>query len=571
MNSTLTQYSHPPSSYVPDTLITSIFEYLPLSDYPNVSLTNKRFHQLTKESYTMWSKHSFSKFIDWSLEDQCKSESLVSPLRAKKCLYTEIIEPNQTIQAHFQIKSEWDKFFCSYLTMEQKETLLEEIFEVLRNPPAPFPRLKRDTMTFQTNSFFQNFLTEVYFRLNKKCLVKDQRHILLGQIVRQMCENPEESSLNEEEETEESEDPSKNLALISKHPNNAAKLYKLIYLMAQNHCQMVRGFLSSIEEPLVFLEQYTRLWKNFVLVTIDLDEVFTSLSDYINDLYNQENGCSSELDKFAIWRLLRKVWTNEVFSKVSSCLVEIINSLIFNLHQKKDKESKNDKREETIEVVQEVYHSIGDLSYDEYSIFFWECQPAPLNSPKGIIDSQILISINNNYHQIGLLKEKNEGLLTSIFKEDRKLIKVLFGKELSYNVTELQTVFLQNSLESVFNSALESVDNTQSAPETIENVYRPVGLNIYKVIDHLDLHKEELNQVYQRRDLQRKLGEAILKKCPLFGSYLDTLIKHQGKLKKQNKKFVEKKMGLFQRGFNNNDDENQNAFQFPRSFEIHAF
>jgi hypothetical protein len=521
------------------------------------------------------------------------------------------------------IQREWNLFSETLLPVNQEESLIKELIYVLRNPLPPFPCLKRDTQCFKTNSMFQNFLTEVYFELNKKCYLKDKRSMMIEKIVDNLSKNCSENNaedlanirwslFNTEIETElgsghqniqessilkkrtgnktkkskqfkikkyrqkrrihqndfktseESTESAVNRQLEEIHDrtNDASKLFELIYLLAQNHCQMVRSYMASIQDAKTLLSEYTQLWETYVMVIINFDEIFSSLSDYASQVYS--NKFDKNSGKFPIWKLMTKAWTSEVFLPLSACLAKVLCSISFDLRNKKHSQStrmsscgrvdgKFEKEDQKVMcLVQEVYNAISDLSYDETTIFFSDCASTNPQTPKYLLDSQILNNLMQLYKRNELLENNDSNTLKSVFEDDVKLAKELFGRELKYQVLDLQSHFLKNELLEIY-SEIEVSDEKENLKS------RGRMMNFKKIYSAFEISQEQ--QIEKIKSHQAEISEEILKECPLFEDFVDVIIHLKEALQVENYKSKQRAMCLLQKGFYLAQEERCPPFQ----------
>jgi len=613
---------------LPNELFTHILGYLPLSDLPNISRSSKNLYILTKNSYITWARLILAKILDPFSDDQTSEFSLITT-KQQSGLFFDNLKPHQIFQNRAQIHNELNKFIGNYLSFEEKEILIEELFNVLQSPPPPKPCLKRDCQYFKTNTMFQNFLTEVHFQLNKRNYLKDMKCPLVESLVDEiqiqiepsdsnlqelankawaLCNNtdltnnsfqkqikqlntsfesdgqsdqgsktssrgsfkkgkattrqsrgrrtrqvkrrlnnkPKTSSSTENfSEGEESSDIGGILLAIQDlqgKQDDAAKLLDLIYMMAQNYCHIVRSYMAGIQEPMMFLNEYNRLWENYVMITINFDETFGSLSDYASEAYNHKFGYNNN-ENFSVWKLMIKAWTNEVFSKVSDCLAQVLSSASHDLRNSNKKSSEdNYEAQETMKLIQEVYFSIGDLSYNESTVFFSDCATINPETPKAIFDQKILGNVKALYKQDELLARNDSMGLKAIFEEDVKLIKKLFGKELKFHILDLQADLLKEELEEVFESGVVQA-------EYVNVSFNSRGMNFNKIFENIQVSEEEQKKIQNDRQYQKKMAQALLGECALFEDFIDLMTRVKEEIRVENIEASQKAMSLFEKGF----------------------
>ena len=627
------------ANYLPNELLAHILEYLPLSDYPNISSSNKNLYTLTRDSYVPWSRTLMIKILDPFAEDQSSNLSLILPRNFKQGLFQDMLKPQQIFQNRAQIYNELNKFVGNYLSSDQKEILVEELFNVLQNPPPPKPCLKRDYQCFQTNTMFQNFLTEVHFQLNKRNYLRDMKCSLVESLLDeiQIQFEPSDSNLqgltnvalsllntktqnspfhkqmkqlnasfesngsqsdqgskgsakgkvsptrrgrkasrqstkrrltkSKDEESEE-----EMIQALQGKPDDAAKLLELIYIMAQNYCQMVRSYMAGIQEPMVFLNEYLKLWENYVMITINLDETFGCLSEYVSEAYNHIFGYNNnDSGSFSVWKLMIKAWTTEVFAKVSDCLASILSSASYDLRGQKKSSANNEfdfEREEVIKLIQEVYYAIGDLSYNESTVFFSDCATVNSDTPKAVLDVKILGTIKALYKEDELLEKNDVAELKAVFEEDAKLIKKLFGKELKYHVLDLQACLLKEGLEGLFEAGVDQIEYINYSFNARSNTRK---MDFNKIFSHIKVSGEQKQKVENDKQYQSRMIQAILGECALFEDFVDLMSKIKEEIRVENIEASQKAMKLFERGFSLTKDQKPMCSQVTQESSFFTF
>jgi len=639
MNTLITKKS---ADLLPNELFTHILGYLPLSDLPNISRSSKNLYILTKNSYMTWARLILAKILDPFSDDQTSELSLITT-KQQPGLFIDNLKPHQIFQNRAQIHNELNKFIGNYLSFEEKEILIEELFNVLQSPPPPKPCLKRDCQYFKTNTMFQNFLTEVHFQLNKRNYLKDMKCPLVESLVDEiqiqiepsdsnlqelaskawaLCNNTDlilnnsfqkqikqldasfesdgqsdqgsktsstrsslkgranrqskgrktrqvkrrlnksktsSSSENFSEGEESSEIGGILLAIqgLQGKQDDASKLLELIYMMAQNYCHLVRSYMAGIQEPMMFLNEYNRLWENYVMITINFDETFGSLSDYAAEAYNHKFGYNNN-ENFSVWKLMIKAWTNEVFTKVSDCLAQILSSASHDLRNSNKKSSEDNY--EAMKLIQEVYYSIGDLSYNESTVFFSDCATINPETPKAIFDQKILGNIKALYKQDELLVKNDSMGLKAIFEEDVKLIKKLFGEELKFHVLDLQAGLLKEELEGLFESGVDQA-------EFINVSFNTRGMNFGKIFENIQVPEEEQKKIQNDRQYQTRMVQAILGECAFFEDFIDLMTRVKEEIRVENIEASQKAMSLYEKGFYLTKDQKPKCSVAATQFE----
>jgi len=487
---------------LPYSLKALIIEFLPHLDYPKIQLISKEFYFILSTDCELWGKSIFFQLLsspsspyDSFEEDLLNKKPTIHEARIN---LNAITNAKDLIVEYYNIKKTSQSLFSCIIGEPQAHELTEELFECLRNPNYPLPILKRDVHYFPTNTTFQNFLTEIYFGLQNKSFPVNQAQTIIRSII---------------EELSASQDSFKDLkelvslrwylfdSLKSKQDKNLTlELYQTIYNIIKNHCEMIQALLDKIKDHEGFLSEYIRLWKSFVLIIIEINRMFCPFSTFFNEISNKTIQGLSNLPEFSIWRIMVKIWLNEVFYPLidklhnafrSTFIKTVTEDFSFNLFEPllliNPEENNNQSeaikyqilkevygdfiasdtqgdREERLELIKEMYLAICDLSYNEFSIFYWQCSSVDPETPKGILDSIIVQDTLQLYECCKKFLFKNSPQTIKLLKSSVEVSKGLFGKEVAYKVEEGQAAVLKDYLAEVFNNIIEHLDDKKILP-----------------------------------------------------------------------------------------------------------
>jgi hypothetical protein len=275
------------------------------------------------------------------------------------------------------------------------------------------------------------------------------------------------------------------------------------------------------------------------------------VSEAYNHIFGYNNNDSGN---FSVWKLMIKAWTNEVFVKISDCLASILSSASYDLRgQKKSSTNEFDfEREEAIKLIQEVYYAIGDLSYNESTVFFSDCATINPDTPKAVFDVKILGNIKALYKEDELLEKNDSVELKAVFEEDAKLIKKLFGKELKYHVLDLQACLLKEELEGLFEAGVDQIEYINYSFSAKSNTRK---MDFNKIFSHIKVSEEQKQKVENDKQYQSRMIQAILGECALFEDYVDLIGKIKEEIRVENIEASQKAMTLFERGFSLTKDQ----------------
>jgi len=277
------------------------------------------------------------------------------------------------------------------------------------NPSLPAPNLKRDIHFFPTETEFQNFLTEKFFNIKSNnlfdCEVKVTEKVCKFICNASSTENAilplarwyQKEAFNAIESAEKSIEVSALETLLS-HLNN----------MFNNYCQFVLYYLNSLNDDKVILKQYYKCWEDFVIALIDTDRILAPVAQIVNDTYQEAHPDHPQFPSFSIWRMMAKAWYSIVYKnmaeKLGQAVKETIETLMKNAINKtqissyskymvkknevlevevtEDDQEFEEEQAKSLKLIKKFRRSIEDLSFNEYTVFYNDCDLPNQESPK---------------------------------------------------------------------------------------------------------------------------------------------------------------------------------------------
>jgi hypothetical protein len=102
-----------------------------------------------------------------------------------------------------------------------------------------------------------------------------------------------------------------------KDTNNILGVYQLLNKSLKAHCRILSRYLKSIRNPANLLQEYCNKWEKFVSSILEMELEFKYLKIAISTLYERFYSDPFKNPQFAIWRLMAKIWIDEVYNELS--------------------------------------------------------------------------------------------------------------------------------------------------------------------------------------------------------------------------------------------------------------
>lgn len=546
---------------IPKDLKTLILEFLPFTEYPKLRLVCQDFCVILDTTPRLWAKQIFSQYLDPRGEklDMFELELYEErpPIAEDGLDFDRMKDAPELLKSHFAIKEKCKQFLEIFLQPGDCKQLVSHVFSSFTSPNYPVPTLKKDIHFFPTNTLFQNFLTETYFGLLNKPCPNDGRQAMVSDIMKFIEKSLVDNQL-----------PTGRLVSLrwylfdsfTKEGRSDADLlsglYEIIYKMAKNYCEMVFACLKVVKRSEDLLSEYIRLWNGYVITTIEVNRIFLPFSNFLNKIYKSNCQGFPNFPEFSIWRIMVKVWLNEVYGPISPKVHQAFRVALMSLRTQESsfdffepspslEEGENQSyqiltdfygakrlepeaetdRDEKFRLLREVYQGLCDLSYDEFTIFYWNCAPVKHDTPKGVLDSMIIQDTCQLYEcckrfLFGYSKEISEFL-----KTDVELMESLFEKELSSKSQEGQVLAIKDFLTEFFNSMTKKTEFEEfyckCFDEDIEEKSSGVNFGaISKLLDPQNIMKEKIGT---DKKFRLALSQVLGKKSSQFNFFLNLL------------------------------------------------
>lgn len=387
------------------------------------------------------------------------------------------------------------------------------------------------------------------------------------------------------------------------------ELYYIIYAFVENFCAMICDYLTALKNPYLLLTEYSRLWNKFVLITIEFCQIFMPFANLFSKLYEDKCRHLPNFPEFSMWRLMLKIWIEEVHTpfgyyinesfryvlkkvRNEEKLVEYNQKNMKNSSQGENKvpteteevpeEEFPDKADPTfkdkynldkqklVQILKGYYDAIEDLSHNEYSIFYWDCDNDAKGAIKAALDTLIMQDTQSYYQECKKVVTYNKAYFKKLLKRDYELVGGIFGKLFNLDIKKYQTAILKDLLYKEFKAAIMEVEN-QTPNNKAENEEKKKALTAVNFEQAMRLLKSE-NHEYFTPEKREQIAKILAKDDNSFNSYLYHLMQEEEAIKNEEKEIEDMKHFRYIRGFTLTDIRFKSFFELGRvpSFqEVH--
>jgi len=526
-------------------LWTYIFEFLEQKDCFGVEIVCKRFCQILRENDKFWSRECLNKYISFDLElysEIYQSEDYKTNLKnglswaAKK-------QWRSLLREGVQLEKQFFSLIKQISTKEETEAFMRDFFQTLKEPNLPLASLKRETFVKSTQTAFQNKLSEVLyedclFQAKKLNFIESSKAVIdkLGEseigLLNEMALDEKSSFMKARwyinqkndkllDEAISNEKQKNDMALESYNHNNSQGISNVStedsliansnhsYLLSMydclrdtliHFCHLVSEYLSCLDNFYDLLAEYTTRWKVYVCSMLEIEKTFSTFADLFNKAYGAVFEGYPGFPKFSIWRLMTKIWINQVYEnqKVKSSLNAAFQQVLLNHRDKNVKQiicndqifEFSDIQDPTIpkclyinfhldqevnlqgncthhayfdgnfqgekELLSEYIQAILDLSLNEVSIHFFDCTELPVNCFYQELEELFLSNTQNYYECHQPLFKKCPEYFCAFVKADCSLFAESFVERTKHKFMSLQ---VNHGLQFMRNLIRDQIEN----------------------------------------------------------------------------------------------------------------
>ena len=476
---------------LPEDLQLLIIEYLPPSDYSSLQLVNQELYQLFQRKPSLWAKQLFSCII----QSPNKSLNLFKfEIGEKKMYIPKQIEFNQFIEA----KELWkcgainkNRFLKFLIDLSQDSssamTFVDRIIKILVDPSLPEPVLKKDIYFFPTQSKFQNFLTELFYEI-VPALKNDSDQMYLSSLCKKIKDLNQKSDALIYLRWYNSSENQLNNDVLSNFLIDFSELIK-------SHCNAIQGYISHIEDEKIQMKEYNRCWKEYTYSVIEIDNLLKPLSTLVNDIYSEQYPNHPQFPQFSFWRLMVKLWYQQVYSRLAdklkasykklflSALIEKLNqsdllpAKLYEINMELenfDNSSRFDEEdqyliEKDIKIVRKHLIALEDLSLNEFTVFYHDCELNDEESPK----SQIVKFIAEELKEFAIA-------LYKVVSDDNNNFKIAFNNIQDTFSALLDERSIYEIMVSIYNSFQETINKSGKIKSQMNDAINKLGYNLKK-------------------------------------------------------------------------------------------
>lgn len=405
-------------------------------------------------------------------------------------------------------------------------------------------------------------------------------------------------------------------------PENTARvvscleeLYYIIYAFVENYCAMICDYLTALKNPYLLLTEYSRLWNKYVLITLEFTQTFTSYVALFGKHYEQKCPNLPNFPEFSMWRLMIKVWAEEVHAVFGYYLNESFRYVLKkvrneeNLIEYNQKNSKNsaeaqskapvettdeaeeefpDKTDSTFKdkfnldkqklthILKGYYNSMDDISFNEFSIFYWDCDNDAKGAHKVALDNLIMQDTQSYYEECKKCVTYNKAYFKKLLKRDYELVGGIFGKLFNLEIKKYQTAILKDLLYNEFRAAIIEVEKgiaeDAKAGNDDKNKKSTCIVNFDQAVKILKESGHQQENVYFTPEKREKIAKVLARDGHSFNSYLYHLMEEEENIKNQDQEIEDMKHFRYLRGFSLTDQRFKSFFELgrvPSFVEVH--
>ena len=391
-------------------------------------------------------------------------------------------------------------------------------------------------------------------------------------------------------------------AALFKESSWAERFYWMMQDLTENYCKMVLAYLKIIHNPYLLLIEYTRLWNKFVLLVIDFTQTFFPFANIFNKFYEQECRELPNFPEFSTWRLMVKIWYEQVYCNLNYYLAEAFRSILMLIRSQEKfaglkfddtekcsfcvkayetdagpdclyshffynflKSHTNDiSRQEIFRVLKDYYQAISDLSYNEYSIFYWDCNTSMKGTPKENLDSHIFQDSQKFYDHCKNCVFHDADNFKKFFDNDNQLIENIMGQPFAFELQKQQILIIKSLLQNLFISAVKQVEFQIENSEDQNHTNFEGGCNHVNLEEILKLADID-QQTAKDQQKMSLLTSFLSKQSKIFNTNLFYINEKQEQMEERAKEFDEIRDHRYLRGFNLTDERYSKFFELGQN------
>jgi len=387
-----------------------------------------------------------------------------------------------------------------------------------------------------------------------------------------------------------------NLDMHSQQENNdnyAERFYWMMQDLTENHCKMIFAYLKILQNPYLLLIEYTRLWNKFVLLIIDFTQTFLPFANAFNKFYEKECSELPNFPEFSTWRLMVKIWYEQVYCNLNYYLAEAFRSILM-MTRSQEKFAHTQKcslcvkayeteaglynrffynfllksqnevtRDEVFRLLRDYYQAISDLSYNEYTIFYWDCNASMKGTPKERLDSYIFQDSQKFYDYCKTCIFHNTDNFKRFFDSDLQIIENVMGQPFALELQKQQILTIQSLLENIFLSAVKAADCCYFPDQQQQGeVY---NINLSEISKFLSIDQGIYLDLSLNHHKKLLVSSALSKQAKVFSASLFYIAEKQRLMEDRIQEFDEIRGHRYLRGFSLTDERYSKFFELGQN------
>jgi hypothetical protein len=223
-----------------------------------------------------------------------------------------------------------------------------------------------------------------------------------------------------------------------------------------------------------------------------------------------------------------------------------------NLYHYQDLSEEIEDPEELIKILCSTYSAIGDISYNECSIFFWDCMQIEEATPMGKLTNTMLKDLDSYYDLVKDAFFQSPNNFLDFLTNDLATIEKLTEKNVAYEVRRIQVDLVKDLLGLMITSAFYDFGKGKAAKKSIMNEETAYVIQVHSILGTLDgiNIKEDIKEKLRYDSVFRpKFFNWLYSKYGPLTSQFSFIIEGQEFVQYQIREFEEFQKERFDRGF----------------------
>ncbi|CAG9322419.1 unnamed protein product [Blepharisma stoltei] len=434
------------SLMLPQPIVYEIVSYLSLPELFTVTQVNKSFNKAA-ETPSLW-KREFLRI--WIQDQDLKSELEFNVHGFWKYLCIKGLKS--------QIN--WKNLSGSLFTDAEVSFLYDELQTALKSPLIPCIAFRRDIHSFPTLlqdvfgnpmdqfsedmdidyiSTFENYMNsagsylcaEIQSLSDLTLLAASRWNLVSAEAI---CEDRPSNS------SESTCDTDEEVSCKFSYKGTKSLLLQFYACLKKSIELFCEGVSYSLLESNDIINEYVQTWNNFSASTKNINDLFSPLTEMINEVYDAKFGENCEAPRLNLVRIMIACWRRIVFERVQDKLIDQILRMI-----KQERISVIEQKTDynVLDSLKGVVDAIMDISLNELTVYLKNHSKLQLEGPYLGLHEAILSASYENYSELSLSTSN----LALFFEKEHDLLSNFLPNSTLMQLNQLKIKILISSLQ----------------------------------------------------------------------------------------------------------------------------